>query len=332
MKKIMFIILIPLFFTNTVFAEVHRTGALDKSSGSFFYAGFSAYYWSGYKNKEFRKKYNYIYKYDFEKKETVDYYTGDCSYWDLWLSFGGEYLGAHCKRAAKLTIIDVDKAVAAEKIDNVQKYKWPPLKDKLIYLTGKMVPRGDDSDLKPDGIWLYDMVKKTKKRIAEKGWDFRADIGGDKYLYMWNGVSAMRYEYATGKSHDASISFEETQEFSPDGRYYTYSIGGEGIGFEEPYWSPFRIYDTLKNYDLPPEKIGYISERNPFSLVWGADSKLFACSARTARKVYERQLYVYDIEAGKPVKQFKGEIAGYDNERKTLVIHRAGKFYLESFK
>ena len=122
----------------------------------------------------------------------------------------------------------------------------------------------------------------------------------------------------------------EYSDYSPDGRYYAYYLNIElNSSWIAPYWGPFRIFDTKENKDLPPIKIGFISERRPGDIVWGKDSRTIAFCGIVAKTIYEPMLYIYDLETNKVIRQFKGDIVGFNKGRTALVIYRDGEFFIE---
>lgn len=334
MRKVLIIVIfLLLIFVNDSFAFLRNKGALNNSKGDFYFTGYSLYVWSDRK-PEFKDNYYVIYNYNFDKKIRKTFFTDDCFFIELTISLNGDYLGVICtskKKPNSLIILNPKGEKIIELSESVREYTWHPDGNKIIYMTGDKTYRGDDIVIIPTGIWLYDIKEKTKTKIAEKGWNIR-NVSFDKHIYFWNGEDTVRYNIDSKKLEVTNI--KENVDYSSNGRYYSYYVkGGEDpIYWEAPYWSPFRIFDTKENKDLPHEKIGFLSERNPTYVVWGKDGGKIAFSGTVSRTIFEIMVYIYDLEANKLLRQFKGEIVGFNNDRTMLVIYRDGEFFIESFQ
>lgn len=321
--------LLLVAFVNNSFASVRHKGVINSIRNDFYFTGYNLYLWSGRK-PEFKNKYNVIYKYNFESKIKETFFTGDCVFRDLTMSPVGNYLGVRCTDQGKsdgLIILNLKGEKVLEIPGSIREYVWHPDSDKLMYMTGNITYRGDEVVINPTGIWLYDMKEKTKTKIAEKGWNIRRE-SFDKHIYFWNGEKIVRYNVDSMKIEETNLKNEV--EYSPDHRYYVYYLNVEDErGWEEPYWSPFRIFDTKENKDLSPEKISFLSERNPGDIVWGKDSKKIIFRGNVSKTIGEQRIYIYDLEGNQVIKQFHGEMVGFSDDRTALVIYRDGEFFLE---
>lgn len=329
-RILLLLIIFVMIFADNSFAFIRDKGVLSVAKSDFYFTGYSLYFWSNRKS-EFKDKYNVIHNYDFDKKIRKTFLKDDCFFIDLTISLNGNYLGVICtskKKPNSLIVLNLKGEKIIELSESVQEYTWHPDGNKIIYMTGDKTYRGDERVIIPSGVWLYDINKKTKTKIAEKGWNIRKE-SFDKHIYFWNGEDTVRYNIDSKKLEVTNI--KENMNYSPNGRYYVYGLSAEDPdNWKEPYWSPFRIFDTKENKDLPPEKIGFISERNPGNIVWGRDSKKIAFNGRLKRTIYEQAVYIYDLEANHVLKQFKGEIVGFSNDRTVIVIYRDGEFFIEN--
>lgn len=326
MKRIILFSVLILISANNVFAFLQWPGALDTNKNNFYFTGYDLYRWSGRK-PEFEGNYNVIYIYNFEKKERKIFLSGNCNFRDLFLSPNGNYLSVLCLKALSIFNLKGEKMLELSESEPIQEYTWHPDGNKIIYMTGDKTYRGDERVIIPTGIWLYDIKEKTKTKIAEKGWNIRKE-SFDKHIYFWNGEDTVRYNIDSKKVETTNI--KEDVDYSPNGRYYAYSVGGEGKDvWVEPYWSGFRIFNTKENKDLPPEKIGFITERDPIDVVWGKDSRKIAFRGLVSRTIFEERIYIYDLEGNHVLMQFKGKIVGFSDDRTVIVIYRDGEFFLE---
>lgn len=329
MKRVFIItIFVLMIFTSSSFAFLRTKGALDINRGEFYFSGIDLLVWSRYDSK-FEGYENVVYKYNLKKNKKEIFYSGKCLLGDISISPNNNHIGVICVSKEKhrmLIIFNLRGEKILELPEFVQEYVWHPDRNKIIFITGYK-KEVYETELTSTGVWIYDLTEKTKTKIAEKGWNVR-NVSFDKHIYFWDGKKTVRFNIDSKKIEKTAI--KEKVDYSPNGRYYVYYKNGEApLAWEAPYWSPFRIFDMKKNKDLPPEKIGFLSERNPTSIVWGKDSRKIAFSGYVKRTIYERRIYIYDLESNQVIKQFKGRIVGYNKDRTVLVIYRDGKFFLE---
>jgi len=205
-----------MLFANNAFGYLHHKGGLDEERGDFYFTGLDIYRWSGNKRKEFKSKWNTIYKYNLEKKVMSIFYDGRCTLWDVQISRNNDHVSVLCTLEDKprtLIVFDRDGQRVLVLPEDVQEYVWHPAGNKIIYMTGKKIYRGDDFDIKSNGIWLYDLKERAKEKIAEKVWHLRTG-SLDKHLYYWNGEKTIRYNFYSGKSEETDL--KEKVEYSPD--------------------------------------------------------------------------------------------------------------------
>jgi hypothetical protein len=222
-----------------------------------------------------------------------------------------------------------------EKIDDIggpiQEYLWLPDGSKIMYSTGNVTYHGDKATIDSTGIWLYDIKRKGKWRIAEKGWNLCV-VGADRQLCFFDGRQTVRYSVESNKTEKTKVITVDA-DYSPDGRYYIHYLSAEDeYAWAAPYWSPFRIFDTKTEQDLPASEIEFMSERNPIETVWGKDSKAIAFRGNVSRTDYRQAIYIYDVIAKKVIRQFDGQIAGFSHDRTSIVVFRDGGFFLEKMQ
>lgn len=330
MKKIILLFTILLVFTANAFGDLvvgDHEAVFDEERGKIYFTGSSMYLWSAYENKEFKDKDNAIFKYNLNAKSIKTFYQEDSYLWALSISYDNKYLGILNKpKDAPETLILINHK--GEKVlglpEHVQEYAWHPDSNKIIYMTGMQRMHGDDTLIDSNGIWLYNIEEKKKEKIAEKGWHLRAD-NAERALYFWNGKKTIKYDLDTRRTKETDLL--ESKEYSSNGRYYVFYL--DDPNFSAPYWSPFRIYDTKKKEILPPDKIGFLSERNPTAYLWGKDSGTLIFKGRRERTIYTKTAFIYDIESNKLIKQLEGMPVGISKDRSVLVMYKDGEFFTE---
>ena len=326
-RIIVLAIVLCIYFVSNAKAGLDFVGTLDSKKENFYYTGGDVLSWSRFKAKEYQSKSNLIFEFNFERNEQKIVYTGASSLSRVRMSPNNEYIGVYSTKDKSVIIFNKNWEQAAVIKDNVYEFVWHPDSNKIVYVTGEKSIRKSayKMALKPDGVWLYDIAedKKEKLRVLGK----HARLGQkDRKLYLWNGEKWEKYDFETGKITETIMTMENV-DYSPDGKYY---MDASGMDFEPPYWSPFRIYDAANNQELPVEKIGFISERNPSDYIWGYGGKIIF-DGMTARTDATNKLYIYDFANRKLIRQFNGTIAGHSDDLESLVVYRDGKFYLEKF-
>jgi WD40 repeat protein len=316
-----------MLFVSNAFGDLGgHQGAFDEKRREFYFTGLDIYRWSNNKRKEFEFKWNTIYKHNIDKKEMSKFYDGECSLWDVQISTNNDQISALCALEDKpnnLIVFGREGEKVLVLSEDVHEYAWHPNGNQILYMTGVKKSRGDDIFIQSTGVWIYDIKREEKKKIVEKGWDLRID-SSNNVLYYWNGEKTVIYNLILKNTQETE--FLKGIEYSPDGKYYADSYGSS---WEEPYWSPFRIYDTKEENALSPERIGFISERDPVDYIWGKDGRIFIFWGFTSRTNYKMMSFIYDIESNLPIKKFEGRPVGINYDRSVLVVYREGEFFLE---
>lgn len=331
MKKIILLIfIILLMFAANAFGDLVVGGheaVFDEERGEIYFTGSAMYLWSAYENKEFKDKDNAIFKYNLNDKSMKAFYQGDSYVWALSISYDNKYISILNKpKDAPQTLVLInhkgEKVLALS--EHIQEYAWHPDSKKIICMTGTERMHGDNTIIDSNGIWLYNIEENKKEKIVEKGWHLRSD-NAERAFYFWNGEKTIKYDLDTRKTQETDIL--ESEEYSSDGRYYVFYL--DDPNFNSPYWSPFRIYDTKMKEILPPERMDFISERNPTAYLWGKDSGVLIFKGRRERTIYTKTAFIYDIESNKLIKQLEGMPVGISKDRTVLVMYKDGEFFTE---
>ncbi len=333
-KTVFFLVCSFMLCLNNAYGELHYKGAFDEDGHQLYFTGLDYYRWSGNKNKEYEHKYNNLYVYDLSNKTMRRFYSGTNFLRDVSLSCDTKLIGVinetinintqkQNNEPETLIIFNTKGEKVLTLAEHVQEYVWYPGGDKIIYMTGLKRRQGDEEIIASNGVWIYDMPKNEKQRILEKGWDLKINCS-ENSLYFWDGNKTIKYELSTGKKIETALL--KDKEYSSDGRYYVFF---SDPGFYPPYWSSFRIYDTQKDTILPPEQIGFVSERNPFEYFWGKESGVLIFIGSKSRTEYEKTAFIYHIEHKKLIKQLDGLPVGVNKSKTKLILYKDGGFYTE---
>jgi Tol biopolymer transport system component len=301
-------------------------GGYDDATNAFYFDGRSYNAWTKYKEKYDETA---IYEYSFKTEKLKKYYATSNKISSFTMSPDAKLLSfiEDTSQGKELIVINRDGQIVSKIDSNVQKYEWGSESNKLYFITGSIEKGPETSKLIPDGVWAYNLNAKEKIKIAEKGWNIRSVIF-DSNIYYFNGEKNVRYNVIIKAVEDNNLV---NTNLTPNKKYYYYYLNIEdSAAFEPPYWSPFRIYDTSQKNDLPADKIGFISEREPGDIIWAKDSKTIIFRGNKQKGVYSQEIFVYNLENNQLVRQFTGIIVGINNKRTKLVVLRDGKFFVES--
>lgn len=224
--------------------------------------------------------------------------------------------------------------------EGIVSYVWSPDSKKIAYIAGTLGER----ELNAKGVWVYDLKKGNKKKIADSAQNIEWLPTGEltlhvEYSALVDGRKQMLdktqiYDYRS----DKIISDLKGINLSQDGRY---SVGPRYIGMAELLegekiyvdffdlkgaktilatsldkvfterprilWGPIL---WLKGNRIVVERFDPIDPKNP--------------SKGTASNV--RDISICDIEKNKVLKEFRGNIVGVNSDRSKLVIYHDGKF------
>ncbi len=326
-------ICLSIIFSFNCHAFLYEKGQLDLNNNSFLYTGGNFYFWSGYKSDEYRKKLNTIFKYNFSGSRQEIFYEGNQCLYQLETSHDGEYFSVLAGGVSKvnvetLLIIDRKGSKLIELSDKIREYTWHPKRNSIFYTSGDLIREGDDFTISSRGIWCYDVEKREKRKLSEKGMNVRT-VSFDDHIYFDEGNMTLKYDIDAQKTEDAGID-ENTCYYSPNGRYYYYYMDATLTdSWEAPYYSPFRLFDTKSNEIMPAEKLLYISERRPGDVEWVNGKNTIIFRGNKSRTNYEQLLYIYNVESNQLIKTFKGRVAGIGKDRNVVIIYRNGMFFKE---
>ncbi len=300
-----------------------RRGVYVDDTNTFYFDGGSANSWTvqkGHYND------NSIYKCDIATKKVDVFISTLGKISALTLSPDSKFMAFIEETSKNKALIVIDRRGKNKvKIEGqVQHYTWGKDDIKLYFITGRLEEGPETVHLIPSGVWIYDLDKQSRTKIADKGWYIRT-VPFDSNIYFYDGAKYIRYNVTTQIMEHLNFKMAF---WSPDRRYYYHWIDSTADeAWEQPYRSPFRIFDTKINADLPAEEVGFISEKNPGDIIWSIDSKSVIF---TQYATGGREIIICNIESKICQKGFPGVLVGINSAKTKLIIFRDGVFYLES--
>lgn len=235
----------------------------------------------------------------------------------------------------EILIIDKKLRIRDQSIivpDGVLSYVWSPDSKKIAYMAGTYKESGK---IELKGIWIYDLEKKEKKKIAGSALKIEWLPTGELCLYN---------EYIE-RQRDARLPVYKTLIYSDQAN----NIIAEKQGI---YLSQDARYSTDPKYYLLPEdqvtrkivvdffdlKRGTIILgttldkvfRDPIRIAWGGDI-IWLKGNRLVVEKRIRDSLLYDISIcdfanNRILREVRGRIVGVNSDRSKLVIYSDGKF------
>lgn len=283
-----------------------------------------------------------IYKIDLKDNSTSIFYEGDKKTLS-WLSMSPDkkYVAVIKDwqgKNSEVSVIDKKLQISAFSIsdpDGIVEYVWSPDSKKIAYISGII---GEGNVVKSTGVWVYDIERKEKKKIANRGSDIDWIKSGEIYV--------IDYDYKKGKSgipikevYESAVYRYETglvpgkkvlgNDFSLDGRY---SIGPKYWRFsamsdEERTKIHYNVYDIQRGIAIPEDNLSNIFA-DPETIIWG-----YFYWVKRNRLVFEDNrknegfvTLIGDVENNLILKKIKGKLVGFNGDRSRLVIYSDGKF------
>ena len=254
----------------------------------------------------------------FESEKIIDRIT---------LSPNGKLIGALADD--KLIIINLKGQKLQTLAENVKRYSWQPIGDKISFLS--FAPKDADYPFRfPAGVWVSDIATGEKKKIAEGAqkivwarFDSCVYFSDWKKVYKWN-----------PKTDKVDTTDYKDFYFSPDGMYYYYlphlEVGG-----------PIQLFERSTNKDIShilPEDLGSLSgwvfNQRHFLLFVKADVITETVGEGPVKVVKSREVrnvqnFIFDVEKRKVVKEFDGKISPWVGNGSKIIVEREGKMVFE---
>ena len=296
------------------------------------------------KSNEIKAPYK-IYKIDLKDNSVVIFYEGDTKGMS-WLSMSPDrkYIAVIKdweRKNAEIYVIDKKlkmRSFSISEPDGIVEYVWSPDSKKIAYIAGVI---GERNVVKSTGVWVYDIEKKEKKRIAARGSDIEWVKSGE--------IHVIDYDYKKGKSGSPINEVYESgvyryelglvpgkkvlgNDFSLDGRY---SIGPKywnysPMSFEERAKIHYSIYDLQRGIAIPEDKLSNIFV-DPKTITWGyfywvKGNRLVLEAERAIKGALGIYQLICDVENDRVLRAVKGKLVGFNSDRSKLVIYSDGKF------
>jgi WD40 repeat protein len=248
----------------------------------------------------------------------------------------------------------------AHRLDmDVRRYVWSPDGKQIAFLTFAPCRKAFWSSC-PTGAWILDVETSEVTKISEgaKGINWAA-FDGALYLYenprLRNRVCpVMRYDPV---SRELQTTDYHDIYFSPDGKYY--------LSLWKDEARPTRLYDAISNeliYDIVvresflydgditvpfPEDLGSLFNCERSKTPWGwvfnkghylmfskEESTVETEGSGPVKRIVKKTVHslthsVYDVEQGKVIKQFDGDVWKWVGSGNQVVVERDGKVVLE---
>jgi len=234
--------------------------------------------------------------------------------------------------------------------DKFNRYRWSPDGGKIIYINNEW---NESISFFSKGIWIYDIEKREKRKIAEMG----RDKGIIEYDETWSAENIEWFTddniyiinsfkgYKNGKdlivknSYIYSYKDNEIKKknlgavtFSLDGRYFN-AFSPEYIrylpgGVEDMKMILVDIFDTNTGKIIPRNKLTNIFD-DPKNIMWEtlfwlANNRILI--EKNIPRSHTWEFLIGDIENNKILKRIKGEyLAGTNANRSKFVIFHKGK-------
>ena len=243
---------------------------------------------------------------------------------------------------------------------DVRRYVWSPDGKQIAFLTFAPCRKAYWTSC-PTGAWILDVETSEVTEISEGAKDINwAAFDNAIYLYEHprlrdRGCSVMRWDPVSGELQPTDY---HDIYFSPDGKYYL-SLWKDEV-------CPARLYDATSNqliYDIVvrksflygrddttvpfPEDLGSLWNSNelgqPCGWVFNSGHYLMFTKEEStvetegsgpvkvivSKTIHSLTNSIYDVEQGKVIKQFEGDVWKWVGSGNQVVVERDGKVVLE---
>ncbi len=246
----------------------------------------------------------------------------------------------------------------AHRLDmDVRRYVWSPDGKQIAFLTFAPCRKTYWWSC-PTGAWILDVETSEVTKISEGAMEINwAAFDGAIYLYehprLYERGRVMRWDPVSGELQPTDY---HDIYFSPDGKYY--------LSLWKDEARPTRLYDATSNeliYDLVvqerslygdtavpfPEKLGSVFNCDQFKAPWGwvfnkghylmfskEESTVETEGSGPVKRIVSKTIHslthsIYDVEQGRVIKQFEGDVWEWVGSGNEVVVERDGKVVLE---
>jgi len=340
MKKAFFalIILMHVLFPSFSHAFIEKTDTiLDDKENAIYMIG-SAYSQLTDTGKTLKEGYC-VYKVDLKDNSKVIFYEVDKRTMDrLTISPDSNYIAVTRREGelqTEILVIDKKRKISAHSIsvpDGILSYAWSPDSKKIAYMTGTYKEYGE---INSKGIWLYDLERKEKKKIAEAARSIEWLPTGElclyvEYLESKGGSRVPFFKTLIYSDNSSKVVSERRGIFlSQDGRYSTdpkYYLLPEDQITDNIVVDFFDLRKGTVILGVTLDKV--FSEPN--RIAWGGDILWL----KETRLVVEKRIpnalpfdiSICDFEQNKVLKDIRGRLVGVNSDRSKVVLFYEGKF------
>lgn len=217
--------------------------------------------------------------------------------------------------------------------DDIRKYTWSPDGGKIAYITGEDI---ESRGLNSTGVWVYDIAKNEKKKVAVKANDIEWLPIGDIYVIDYEKkydkkkkgeiiYNSLVYSYKDKVNKEHKL---KGVKFSLDGKYSILVSPQYGDITADENSMRINIYDRRADKLIPIDKLSTIFTE-PSRIEWGSfmwvkENRLVF--ERSIMNSLIRDIIICDIEKNSVLKSVRGQIVGVNSDRSKIVVFREGKF------
>jgi dipeptidyl aminopeptidase/acylaminoacyl peptidase len=288
-----------------------------------------------------------IYKIDLASNSKVIFYEINKSTIDsLILSQDNKYIAVtRGEKYPKTEIVIIDKKQRTIKYsinvpEGIIAYAWSPDSKRIAYVTGQPDP-AEMRGLISNGVWVYDLEKKEKKKIGQSALAIEYLPSGDLCLSMdrdkMHAYKSICYRDINGEIRKIE---KKGINISLDGRY---SIDPQYIDYmpmtkEDEESTHLAYYDLKTGKKIKSSSLDKIYTEMP-RIMWGPVLWLKG-NRIVVQKIMHidpknlgsgvasnvRDILICEIENNKVLKELKGNVVGVNSDRSKFVVYLNGKF------
>lgn len=241
------------------------------------------------------------------------------------------------KESELLLISSKTGTVLASFRDSIRKYSWSPDGKKIIYITGTEVEGGG---IHSDGVWVYDIEKKSKKKISDGADDIQWSDNENIHLIKHSTVAEKGKDFKKPKKAKyETVVYDYKQSRVKPGfiNGIKFSLDGKFSILLDPQYDVWALAERgLKQkhvdiYDTQSDKVKRLSaifadieNMSSSSFLWAANNRLIFVKGIQGRKLDE--IYFCDISNDSVLKRINGRIVGTNRNRSKLVIFNGVTF------
>ncbi len=217
--------------------------------------------------------------------------------------------------------------------DEIADYKWSPDSNKIVYITGGDV---EGRGFRSTGVWVYDLQKKEKIKIAEKANDVEWFPTGDICVVVYENKSERKgkgeavynsfiYRYADKAVEGVGL---KGVKFSLDGKYSITVTRDYGNITADEKSIRINFYNLMTKSTISTSKLSEIISE-PSRIIWDSFTWLKRNRIVFEKKIdnsVQRDILICDIENNKVLKILKGNLVGTNSDRSKVVLFDAGRF------